>query len=387
MGSENAKQASIFPRKKVKYRRPALYASDTFQTAGALMIHSQFSYETSTELTGVAFCALRHMLLKQAKMVRSKVVQDSEGSLLLASSDNHLSLCAPDSGGPVIKIAAKDERILFECKCALLKQLEAKIPKVAAGLDWTSDVAASNLPDNFSFVRLRDVTPLGRAFLRLTLEGEDLSEHRDRSIHFRFVQPPQGKSPSWPTVAPNGSIAWPDDEGAPHKPVYTTRSVDYENNTMEVDVFVHDGGRTTQWAQQFLNGQKDRQIIGLVGPVGGGTFVADKVLMAADETGFPAAARILENLPHDVTGQLFLEAEQGADCGYPFDIPTGIKVTWLNRATDQTLAEATLAVLPQHKGSKIWFAGERQQARQVREAGKATGRDANDLRISGFWAA
>ncbi|MEO0917609.1 MAG: SIP domain-containing protein, partial [Pseudomonadota bacterium] len=82
---------------------------------------------------------------------------------------------------------------------------------------------------------------------------------------------------------------------------------------------------------------------------------------------------------------LLLEAEHGADCAYPLDVPDGISVTWLSRTKGRTLEDATLAALPRHKGAKIWFAGERKQANAVREAAKTAGHEPDNLRISAFW--
>ena len=58
---------------------------------------------------------------------------------------------------------------------------------------------------------------------------------------------------------------------------------------------------------------------------------------------------------------------------------------WLARALGDNVADATLSVLSRHRDSKIWFVGEREEARRVREAGKAAGREPGELRISGFW--
>ncbi|MEM9971198.1 MAG: siderophore-interacting protein, partial [Pseudomonadota bacterium] len=261
------------------------------------------------------------------------------------------------------------------------------MPEVAAAMRWSDTDGVGGLPPNFSFVRARDVAPLGPNFLRVTLEGEDLSAHQNDSIHFRLVQPPEGGEAEWPWVAPNGSIKWPDGDSAPHKPVYTARAVDYAANTMLVDIYIHDGGRTTEWAQGLLSGMRDRQVVGLLGPSGGGILEADRVLMATDETGFPAAARILENLPDGTTGDLYLEAENGADCDYSFEVPPGLSVTWFARAKGDTLARVTTEALAAHAGSKVWFAGERSQARDVREAAKSAGWEPKELRVSGFWTA
>ena len=109
--------------------------------------------------------------------------------------------------------------------------------------------------------------------------------------------------------------------------------------------------------------------------------------MATDETGFPEAARLLENLPDGATRDLLLEAGNGAGCCYPIAAPPGVEMTWLSRASGESLWGATLAVLPAHAASKIWFAGEREDARTVQEAARAAGHEPADLRISGFWKA
>ena len=228
---------------------------------------------------------------------------------------------------------------------------------------------------------------LGPVFLRVTLAGEDLSSHKDDAIHFRLVQPPKEAEPSWPSVAANGSIQWPEGPTAPHKPVYTTRSIDHGKNTLVTDVYIHAGGRTTEWAQEIMAGDRARRVVGIVGPSGGGLLAADRVLMASDETGFPAAARLLENLPEGATGEVILEAEHGSACDYPITAPPGVKVTWIARSAGDTLDKATLDALPAHRGAKVWFAGERQQAAAVREAAKSLGWAKEDLRISGFWKA
>ena len=250
---------------------------------------------------------------------------------------------------------------------------------------WSNGPAEGALPPNFAFVQVRDVSELGPNFLRVTLQGEDLSKHQDAAIHFRLVIPPEGVAPEWPTVAANGSVVWPDGAGAPHKPVYTTRSIDHAANTLVMDVYVHEGGRVTDWARGHLGKPGAQRVVGLLGPSGGGLLHAEHVLMASDETGFPAAARLLENLPAGVTGDVLLEAENGAECAYPITVPDGMTLTWLSRSAGQTLGEAALDALPQHATSKIWFAGERGQARALRDAAKTAGREAGDLRISGFW--
>ena len=351
------------------------------------MFDTNYNQEAFADLPGVTFAAIRQMILGHAKITKLKVLEDVEQSLTVETQHGLIGIRVGQFTAVSAMVAAKNERWLFIMKTAVVEQLRQVIPTVADAMRWSDGPAEGTLPPNLIFVRVIAVVPLGSVFLRVTLEGEDLSSYGDAAIHFRLLQPPQEGQPLWPSVAANGSTVWPDGEGAMHKPVYTARSVDYDTNTLECDVFIHDGGRTTDWAQQVLINNGARQIAGLVGPLGGGILDTDKVLMASDETGFPAVARLLENLAHSVTGQVFLEADDGAACEYPFTIPAGIEVVWLARKACENLADSVLTAMPHHSNSKIWFAGEREQARRVREAAKALGHDAKDLRISGFWSA
>ena len=49
-----------------------------------------------------------------------------------------------------------------------------------------------------------------------------------------------------------------------------------------------------------------------------------------------------------------------------------------------SLGEAALAALDGYAGAAVWFAGERKEARRLRETAKAAGWEAAKLRISGF---
>ncbi|MEM1429096.1 MAG: siderophore-interacting protein [Pseudomonadota bacterium] len=351
------------------------------------MPQSDYPHEALTDLPGVAFAAMRQMILAQAKASNLRVLEDASGLLTVETAHGLIGLRTGSAAETAGMVAARDEKWLFVLKNAVVQQMRHAMPEVAEAIRWSDADAAGALPPNFLFVRAVEVARLGPVFLRVTLEAEDFSGYGDDAIHFRLVQPPLGAEPEWPSVAPNGSTVWPDGPGAPHKPVYTARSVDHATNRLVTDVYDHPGGRTIAWAQEVLNGERGRHVVGLVGPSGGGLLQAERVLMASDETGFPAAARLLENLPDGATGTVLLEAEDGAACDYPIDAPPGIDLRWLARADGACLADAALQALPDHRGGKVWFAGERQEARRLREAAKAAGWESGDLRISGFWAA
>lgn len=351
------------------------------------MAQVDYPLEATADLSGVSFTAMRQMILMQVKSNGLTILQDEEQHLTVETAHGLIGLRPGSQTETAGFVGAVNEHWLFIMKSAVVSQMEHVMPEVAANMRWSNGPEEGSLPPNFAFVEVRGVRELGSNFYRVTFKGEDLSKHGDAAIHFRLVLPAEGQTPRWPAVAANGSVVWPDGPDAPHRPVYTTRSVDYGTNTLIMDVFIHEGGRVTEWAREHLQKPAARRVVGLLGPSGGGLMEADRVLLATDETGFPAAARLLENLPEDATGDVLLESEFGAVCAYPIAAPPGIEVTWLSRASGERLRAATLARLGAHAGSKIWFAGEREDARSIRDAAKAAGREAADLRISGFWRA
>ncbi|MEM7733143.1 MAG: siderophore-interacting protein [Pseudomonadota bacterium] len=347
--------------------------------------HPDYPLASQADLPGVAFVAMRQIILAQATSGSLPVLEDDGGRLTVETAHGLIGLRPGEEAETAGMVAAQDARWLFVMKNVVVGQMRHLMPAVAEAMRWSDGDNVNELPPNFQFMRTTKVEQVGPVFLRATLEGEDVSAYGEASIHFRLLQPVKGGVTDWPTVSPNGSIKYFDTEHAPHKPVYTARSVDFDKGQIVTDVFLHHGGKTTDWALEVQKGGRARQVVGLVGPMGGGLMQADRCLMCSDETGFPAAARILEGLPENATGELFLEAERGADCEYPFDVPGGIAVTWLSRAKGERLLDAAMARHADYASDPIWFAGEKDQARQLRETAKAAGYEASNLRISGFW--
>ncbi|MEM6974201.1 MAG: siderophore-interacting protein [Pseudomonadota bacterium] len=349
------------------------------------MPDTPFPHEARADLPGVPFSAMRAAILAQARETKLTVLEDGADHLTVETAHGLIGLRPGVEAETAGMVAARDARWLFVMKSAVIAQMRQMMPAVAEAMRWSESEAPGSLPPNFQFVRATRVERLGRVFLRVTLQGEDLSAYGDAAIHFRLVQPPRETEPAWPSVGANGSTVWPEGPGAPHKPVYTVRHIDHDTNTLETDVFIHAGGRTTAWAEEIIAGERDRRIVGLVGPAGAGLLDAERVIIASDETGFPAAARLLDGLQAGATGRVILEAEHGADCAYPITIPPGLEVTWLARAKGQRLGALALEALGDWSGHTIWFAGEKGDAKRLRDAAKAAGWEAGQLRVSGFW--
>ncbi|MEM0900140.1 MAG: siderophore-interacting protein, partial [Pseudomonadota bacterium] len=296
------------------------------------MSDSDFPETALADLPGLTFDQMRSLIKAQAEQGGLKAIDDEPGKLTIETVHGLIGLRPGTETGVAGMVAASDARWLFMMKSAVAMQMKRAFPATADAMQWSDSEGEEKLPPNFQFVRATKVEPLGDAFLRVTLQAEDISAHTDQAIHFRLVLPPRGVEPEWPKVAPNGSVKWPDGDAAPHKPVYSARQVDYEANTITMDVFMHEGGRVTEWAQEVMAGQRGRTVVGLMGPSGGGKIEETRVFMAADETGFPPAARLIEGLPNGATAHVILESEHGAACEYPMPTRDGVSIHWIARS-------------------------------------------------------
>ena len=244
----------------------------------------------------------------------------------------------------------------------LVEHLAHFLPDVVEKIRWSDADQAGGLPPNFHFATVQTVNPVGTSFLRVRVKARGLSSFQDDAIHFRLVLPPRGiEDVEWPYVSESGATVWPKGDKALHRPVYTTRWIDHAQGIMDFDVFVHDGGRVTEWARNAEPGTQ----VAVVGPGGGGIPQTIRILMFADETALPATARILEALPADTLGHVTVQTENGAGCAYALTSPSGVSVTWLDRADDHSLSDLALSAMEEFPQHFLWFACEKADAQKV----------------------
>lgn len=350
------------------------------------MTRKHYREEARADLPGVAFDSIRKMLLLEVDEHGLTLQEDEPGQVTVETGYGLIGLREGVDTPVAGMVAASDSRNLFVMKNAMVEHLRTVLPDLAEAMRWSDSAEIGGFPPNFQFGQVTRVARLGDAFLRVTLKVEDVSIFGDESIHFRLVLPPRGITPDWPAVAPNGSTRWPKGPGAPHIPVYTVRSLDRASNVLFMDVFRHDGGRVTEWCEELHAGDMRRSRVGIVGPGGGGLVDAQSLLIASDETGFPAVARLIEGLHAGATAEMILETADGAETAYPIPAHEGVSVRWLSRRTGEGIADAALEALPGHPTSAIWFAGEKKDARRLRSAAKTMGVPGTKLHIAAFWA-
>lgn len=149
---------------------------------------------------------------------------------------------------------------------------------------------------------------------------------------------------------------------------YTIRQRRLDPHEIDVDFVVHgDEGVAGPWATSVDPGTEVALIdqgCGWRPPES-----PDWVLLAADESGLPAVAGILRDLPRDTTGHAFIELFD-ADDRQETGAPDGVTVHWLTRshhAAPGTLALPTIAGADLPAGVPYAFAvGERALATGVR---------------------
>jgi NADPH-dependent ferric siderophore reductase len=212
----------------------------------------------------------------------------------------------------------------------------------------------------------RLVTPVLR---RLVLGGDGLAGFRSSGVADEwlqlFVPTPRGPQPRW----------------------YTVRRFQPVGPELTVDVVRHDGGPASAWAERAQVGAvvEVSAATGRYGAPAGSQWE----LIVADQTGLPAASRILEEMPAGRRAYAILEAPD--ECGIlALDVEADLDLRWVfNPSPDKIaspLAAAARAFRMPPEPGYVWMAGEASCARVIRrylrhELGWSTGR----YDISGYW--
>lgn len=355
-----------------------------------MTVNPLFAVNATTELTGLSFEALQLTVQQQLQTHDLQLLDTSDSSLRLKQPVlGQIALDVTQTGLRLELSAALPERIeaLKTIVSKILSQhatdVTGEADNTVQALRWSDGAVQISRPPNLHFTTVQSITPVGSSFLRVRIKADDLSSFQDDSIHFRLLLPPADcHDPEWPMLTEAGATLWPKGDKALHRPAYTTRWIDQQRGEMDFDVFLHEGGRVTNW----VLGAKVGDMLTIAGPGGGGIPQNSKVLIFADETAFPAVARILETLPEQAEGQATLVAAEGADCGYPISAPAGVTLTWLTRAEAGDLAERALTARQNNPEHFFWLASEKSDVTPVREAVKAEKPSPGTSYIAAYWS-
>ncbi|SDW97728.1 NADPH-dependent ferric siderophore reductase, contains FAD-binding and SIP domains [Ruegeria halocynthiae] len=348
-----------------------------------MTVLSSFPLQSETILPGIDFSALKQVILHEAQEHDLAIIENTETRVITETPfGSYCFQTAPE--GVLARIYATKPDWLFMLQESFVEHLAHFLPHIVEGVRWSDGPKTGALPPNFHFATVISVKPVGTCFLRVRIKARNLSSFQDDAIHFRLVLPPAGlEDIEWPSVSENGSTIWPKGEKALHRPVYTTRWIDHSQGLMDFDVFLHEGGRTTGWA----TGAQPGDLVAVVGPGGGGLPNTKRILIYADETALPAAARILESLPHDAQGHVAIQAAQGALCAYSLSAPEGVSITWMKSENTQSLSQLADSAHQEFPDHFMWFACEKVEVQKLRAAFKNNDGDPANAYIAAYWSA
>jgi NADPH-dependent ferric siderophore reductase len=169
---------------------------------------------------------------------------------------------------------------------------------------------------------------------------------------------------------------------------YTPRRFDPVARTLDIEFVIHDAGPATRWAEQAQPGQ----ILNIGGPRG--SFIIptdfDWHLLIGDDTGLPAIARRLGELPSGTRAVVLAEVDNPAD-RVTFDTAADVTVTWAYRdgaeAGSSDVLARTLVTLSLPAGDYYaWVACESLTAKALRAQLIADhGANPKWMRAAGYW--
>ncbi|BCB17236.1 siderophore-interacting protein [Bosea sp. ANAM02] len=327
-------------------------------------------------------------------LVEHEAVITEQGGTTLIALDGSLARIDLSSAALDVHVEAPDLSTLLGMKRAIASHVIEFAPKDAAPeMRWSGDGTGPALPPEFRILTVTGVERITPNMARIRFTGENLAryDHID-ALHVRLFIPPVGVSePSWPMVGDDGLLLPSPAETRPLVRKYTIREIDVAAGTLALDFVLHeDAGPGSAFAFRAKAGDR----IGMAGPGGRGLKPAERYVFLADETGLPAVARMLEKLPAEAVGQVFIEVADAAE-EQPLRHPAGVSLTWLHRgvAAPGSLpllqdAFATLDWPEDGPSTYLWSASEHAAFKAIRAASRGKLRPDRDQNlVVSYWRA
>lgn len=225
----------------------------------------------------------------------------------------------------------------------------------------------TTLPEGYWRATVLRTHQLSTVMRRIVLGGDGLADYQSSGASDEWlrimvpearqatVELPHRSGRHWVFADPQPSPRW-----------YTVRRWDPDRQELTIDLVIHPHGLATRWAEQVEPG--DQLMVSQ--PHGRFTGIeADWMLIIADQTGIPAACRILQNLPAGQQAHAVFEAPDEAATFTPSS-PADLRMCWVYNPSPATIASPLNAAarsveLPTGDGY-VWMAGEAGCARDIR---------------------
>ncbi|MEM9669163.1 MAG: siderophore-interacting protein [Pseudomonadota bacterium] len=238
----------------------------------------------------------------------------------------------------------------------------------------------------FGPVTVKDIQRLTPNMMRVTLVGNLIKDYPDPSggAHFKMIVPDKDQSAGeFGEFISKGSFK-------PAMRTYTIRHARQASGEIDVDIVVHgDLGRVGPWAQRTAPGEEI--VISKPGKPKLITAGIQRILAAADMTGFPALAAGLETLSEDVVGTAFVEI-LSEDDRQPVDCPPNIELKWIIKpnpyAPGTEVVDAMILAPEPDASTSVFVAGEYSTVATLRRHfRKEHPVDKSRCYISSYWKA
>ena len=262
----------------------------------------------------------------------------------------------------------------------LLKELyAARIEKLrlSSAIEWIA--TPGKRPLNQTRAEVLSCKQISPTFMRMRLTG-DFSAYalREAGLHFRFLLGPNGSD--LPTLDEKGLTRWPGGLAAWHRPVFTVRRISDTHDWIDVDIALHEGGRTTHWCQSVIPGT----IVGLNGPSGSKMPIASRLVLFGDETAMPVILRILDAAPSTTTAAATIAIRDPADA-QAIHSSAETSLSWCEMRHENTLLKGLQNLDLNEKNLFVFFAAERALADRARAFMKTSGLAASRFRVASYW--
>ncbi|MEO0772943.1 MAG: siderophore-interacting protein [Pseudomonadota bacterium] len=330
-----------------------------------------------SDIDGLSFDAMKALMRMRADQYELTVVEDRQDTLMVETDLGQFGVVDRAPSGLRLVIAALKPENVHVIRDALVGQIAEAVPDIAERITWSDMSEEDQYPPNLQFTDVVATRLLCTQFHRVTLRLDRPEAFAaEDAIHFRILLPePENTDPDYPTLAPNGSTKWPKGAKALHRPVYTARRLD--GDLVEMDVFIHEGGRACDWAASVAPGAR----LAIIGPGGGVIVDQGPVVLAGDETAYPAIARIMESLPAGTQGRAILLSHEG-HWDYPFPSGHGLDLEWVDK---KGFAPATRAALAATPDAHVWIAAERGQTGKITSSQELKAIPKTQRYIAGYW--
>ncbi|KAB7615845.1 siderophore-interacting protein [Amylibacter sp. SFDW26] len=281
-----------------------------------------------------------------------------------------------------IRLRSPTQENLYTLQDSVTQHIAHKSEPLAASLQWTGSIKKGDTPPNFRLMTVVSSKRISSSYYRIRLHGDALASFAQDGLHVRLLLPNNPSDPKWPKIGSNGQTKWPTGKDTLHKPVYTIRWIDPQSGLLDIDIFIHDGGRTSIWAASVEPYKK----VGIMGPGGGWHPNADWILLAGDATALPAIARILENTTKETQVTAIIKASSKEDETLTI-APDNGSITWISIIQPETelLKRVNSISIPKNKTRYVWFAGEKSMAQAVRQHFTSQGLSKQELYSAGYW--